>query len=247
MDKLTITKSPEANLLEHPFTDKQIKQRPGQGGQVDYVEGATVIKRLNDVFGHDGWQFEILEHLIGDTTNKKGNPVKEVVVKGRLTIVNELQFEAMKEQFGSPPGQQDNLGDQLKSAATDCLKKCASLLGIGLHLYGDHLQSFEDDSEPIEIKQEEGANPEKTIKDVADAFLGKKPFKDIMWDQHQRIGLSRFYAVIQARGIEVFSQEKLKGDERFLLVVEKITDRDIQKLIYKDLDSQEDSDWNKGL
>ena len=30
-----------------------------------------------------------------------------------------------------------SLGDDLKSAATDCLKKCATLFGVGLHLYFD--------------------------------------------------------------------------------------------------------------
>lgn len=30
-----------------------------------------------------------------------------------------------------------SLGDDLKAAATDCLKKCATLFGVGLHLYFD--------------------------------------------------------------------------------------------------------------
>ena len=30
-----------------------------------------------------------------------------------------------------------SLGDDLKAAATDALKKCATFLGVGLHLYGD--------------------------------------------------------------------------------------------------------------
>jgi len=30
-----------------------------------------------------------------------------------------------------------SLADDLKAAATDSLKKCASLFGVGLHLYGD--------------------------------------------------------------------------------------------------------------
>src|SRR2546430_1441283 len=34
-----------------------------------------------------------------------------------------------------------SLGDDLKAAATDCLKKCATLFGVGLHLYFDVPQS----------------------------------------------------------------------------------------------------------
>src|SRR4029453_12389304 len=35
------------NLLEHPFDPAQIKQRRGRNGVLDYVEGHTVIARLN--------------------------------------------------------------------------------------------------------------------------------------------------------------------------------------------------------
>ncbi|MBW2026740.1 MAG: hypothetical protein JRI90_15470 [Deltaproteobacteria bacterium] len=47
-------------LLEKPFEPSQIKQRIGTYGNVlDYVEGHTVIQRLNDAF--DGkWSFEIV-------------------------------------------------------------------------------------------------------------------------------------------------------------------------------------------
>jgi hypothetical protein len=49
-----------------------------------------------------------------------------------------------KSQFGKSRitrARKDNsivsLGDDLKAAATDCLKKCATLFGVGLHLYFD--------------------------------------------------------------------------------------------------------------
>jgi DNA-directed RNA polymerase specialized sigma54-like protein len=39
-------------LLEKPFTPEKIKQRDGNFGRtLDYVEGHTVIQRLNDAFG----------------------------------------------------------------------------------------------------------------------------------------------------------------------------------------------------
>ena len=49
------------DILEKPFDPAQIKQRDDAYGNVlDYVEGHTVIKRLNDAF--DGaWCFEILQ------------------------------------------------------------------------------------------------------------------------------------------------------------------------------------------
>ena len=50
----------------------------------------------------------------------------------------------MKMQFGASQVTREretkaliSLGDDLKAAATDALKKCATFLGVGLHLYAD--------------------------------------------------------------------------------------------------------------
>ena len=38
-------------ILEKPFTPEQIKRRQGTNGDVlDYIEGCTVIQRLNECF-----------------------------------------------------------------------------------------------------------------------------------------------------------------------------------------------------
>ena len=51
-------------LLEKPFGQDQIKQREGSYGKaLDYIEGHTVIQRLNDAL--DGnWSFEVLKHEV---------------------------------------------------------------------------------------------------------------------------------------------------------------------------------------
>ena len=35
-------------LLERPFAPEQIRQREGRNGVLDYVEGHSVIQRLNE-------------------------------------------------------------------------------------------------------------------------------------------------------------------------------------------------------
>src|SRR5436853_778963 len=118
------------DLLEKPFAPEQIKRRQGTNGDVlDYIEGCTVIQRLNECFDAE-WIFEIQEHRVYDD---------EVVVLGKLTAQG-----VAKSQFGKSRitrAKRDNsiisLGDDLKAAATDCLKKCATLFGVGLHLYFD--------------------------------------------------------------------------------------------------------------
>ena len=63
----------------------------------------------------------------------------EVVVLGRLTAqgVSKCQFGKSKITRTREGKAIVSLGDDLKAAATDSLKKAATLFGIGLHLYFD--------------------------------------------------------------------------------------------------------------
>lgn len=112
----------------------QIKERPAKGGgKWKYVSGSYVKKVLNLMFGWD-WDFQILEQI--------ANPeFGEVIVKGRLTVRNEGRT-IIKEQFGNKDiiFKKDSkiplsIGNDMKSAATDALKKCANDLGIAQDVY----------------------------------------------------------------------------------------------------------------
>ena len=116
--------------LEKPFAPEQIKRRQGTNGDVlDYIEGCTVIQRLNECFDAE-WVFDIQEHRVYDD---------EVVVLGKLTAqgVSKSQFGKSRITRSKKDNAIISLGDDLKAAATDCLKKCATLFGVGLHLYFD--------------------------------------------------------------------------------------------------------------
>ena len=114
-------------LLTRPFELQQLKQRPGQHGKtLSYVDVAAVIARLNEAC--DAWSFEVVEHQVLDA---------EVIVLGRLTADG-----VIKCAFGGTSitldksGEVMSVADDLKAASSDSLKKCASLLGVGLELYG---------------------------------------------------------------------------------------------------------------
>jgi hypothetical protein len=117
-------------LLEKSFEPSQIKQREGNfGKKLDYIEGHAVIQRLNDALDAQ-WSFTILEHHILKETD-------EVMVLGQLKT-----GDVIKTQFGSSritrareTGEPISLADDYKAASTDSLKKCATMLGVGLHLY----------------------------------------------------------------------------------------------------------------
>jgi recombination DNA repair RAD52 pathway protein len=117
-------------ILEKPFRPEQIKQREGSFGRtLDYIEGHAVIQRLNDAFDAD-WSFTIIRHEILKDTD-------EVIVVGELKAGNvaKTQFGSSRITRARDSGEIISLADDLKAAATDALKKAATLLGVGLHLY----------------------------------------------------------------------------------------------------------------
>jgi hypothetical protein len=116
-------------LLERPFLPEQIRQRKGRNGVLDYVEGHSVIQRLNEAL-EGAWSFEIVHHEIRE---------EEVVVLGKLVAgeVTKMQFGASQVTRERESGALVSLGDDLKAAGTDALKKCATFLGVGLHLYAE--------------------------------------------------------------------------------------------------------------
>ncbi len=115
----------------------EIKTRQGRGGlQFSYIEHGYVTERLNLVFGFN-WDFEIMDKQILDD---------DVIVEARLTVrtpggqtIVKTQFggaEIKRHASGAKSGKPLSIADDYKAAASDALKKCASLLGIGLDLYG---------------------------------------------------------------------------------------------------------------
>lgn len=131
----------------------EIKTRQGRGGlQFSYVEHGYVTERLNLVFGFN-WDFEVMDKQILDD---------EAIVEARLTVrtpggqtIVKTQFggaEIKRHSSGARSGKPLSIADDYKAAASDALKKCASLLGIGLDLYGRDRPYDMDDAVTPEIQ-----------------------------------------------------------------------------------------------
>ena len=130
--------SPKANEVIRTITPKEfVRQREGKFDKktgkymiFDYVEVGYVISQLNKAFTPLGWQFDILEEKVMSN---------EVYVRGKLTIKDyKTGYEVSKTQYGTKEIYANNktpIGDLLKSASSDCLKKCASLFGLALDVY----------------------------------------------------------------------------------------------------------------
>lgn len=144
-----------------------IKERKGKGGKTfRYVEGGYVVARLNEIFSPIGWDFSIIDERV-----ESG----EVVVRGKLMIKDYKQgYSVSKTQYGTKERHAGvPLGDTLKAAATDCLKKCSSLFGIALDVYWPDLDRGAKDDE-ILVGKTKSKQP-KTIKakDLVEFTLNK--------------------------------------------------------------------------
>ena len=114
--------------------ERYVKSRAGRGGRkFNYTTVSYVQDRLNQIFGW-AWSFEVKDH--------GQSPQGSLWALGKLTILDPKtrQIVVTKEQFGSSEykkagGTEIDYADDLKSATSDALKKCASLLGIALDLY----------------------------------------------------------------------------------------------------------------
>jgi hypothetical protein len=130
--------TPLKEILERQFPKEQIKHRKGSYGKMlSYVPAVLVVDRLNEAFNYK-WNWQIVSHEINN---------RQIICIGRLTV--KIDGETIiKEAFGSKQiefnkGTEtpvNDTGDDLKAACSDALKKAASLLGIGLHLYRDKPQ-----------------------------------------------------------------------------------------------------------
>lgn len=140
-----------------PFPEEDHLSDVRGGVSITYVTGERVLTRLNETWGVHGWAFQIIEKW-------KDEDADECVVHGRLTVykrqelqdftddgettaenmtrVRETIHSVIHEQFGSQKikrsrgsGRPLDIGFDWKGAATDALKKCASLAGIALYLW----------------------------------------------------------------------------------------------------------------
>lgn len=137
--------------IARTLPDQLIKQREGGGKKIlSYVSGSTVIDLLNEAFGYL-WSWDVVEQFVQESQpkfnpryDKEPQPQGPVAhVRGNLTvpIVQEDGTVVMitKSGFGSKTvlGGQADQEHIFKAAATDALKKAASLFGIGAQLYRD--------------------------------------------------------------------------------------------------------------
>lgn len=154
--------------------------RPGKGGgQWTFVKVGYVRQVLDSVFGFD-WSFDI------ETSASEAFDIADrtgfVVLKGTLTgnvvddtnrirTVKKTQFGRAEVKINKTTGKPLDFGNDLKAAASDCLKKCASLLGVASDIYDgeDFIEVIITDAKTDRTKQ-----TEKKVQEVKRALIAEE-------------------------------------------------------------------------
>jgi hypothetical protein len=97
-----------------------------------FLSGEQVAKRLNHVLGVGKWMFSVLSYSYDQATD-------EIIALGELRAFIDGQWVTRQQFGGQKPnrkkgGEVTSFGNDHKGAATDAMKKCASLFGVGLYL-----------------------------------------------------------------------------------------------------------------
>jgi hypothetical protein len=136
-----------------------------------YVDGEMVISRLNEELGLEGWSFEVKDVKILEN---------EVWALGRMTVYGQ-ERTVVREQAGGQiinrkkSGEVIELANDIKGAITDCLKKCATLCGVGLYLFNpSERREVEQDMQQAKRQPQRPAAPPTPIREAA-VLTGANP------------------------------------------------------------------------
>lgn len=158
----------QINLLMQKTPERFVKERTIRGGgKAKYVQIQYVIGMLNLITGYR-WDFEIV-----DEKEISG----QIIVRGKLSVATKDGTTITKTQYGGAEikaygkehdkaGQPMDISSDYKAAASDCIKKCASLMGVAWDVYGnDEMREVQIIDQQIK-KQEKPEVLEAAIEEV---------------------------------------------------------------------------------
>jgi len=112
--------------LSEPFPEGDIKVLNKGGRSFSYLDWPAGIRRLDAVLGPENWDFTL-------------RPWGADALIGTLKVTLPNDVEVVRENVGGKPkmpgGDED---DRVKGAATDALKRCMMMFGVGLYLHDTH-------------------------------------------------------------------------------------------------------------
>jgi len=118
------------------YFPKEVERQLKKGGaSLTYIPVSEVITRLNKVLGVTKWSFEII------SCGRDALDPEYIVAHVRITVyLDEGYGMIARDGFGgqkikrTKAGEIVDLGDEMKGAVSDALKKAAQTFGVGLYL-----------------------------------------------------------------------------------------------------------------
>lgn len=160
--------------LSEPFPPEMEKTLSKSGTRLTYIPVSEVINRLNKVLGADRWSYEIISCL------RDAIDPDYIVAHVRLTwhtAVTDSCSAIIRDGYGgqkikrTKQGDIVDLGDEMKGAVSDALKKAAQTLGIGLYLArSEEAMDIEEAMDAVQQPQQPQVDPE--VGKMWDRFVG---------------------------------------------------------------------------
>jgi len=180
--------------LKEPFDPRAIKQRKMGSKMASYLEGTSVINRLNEVCWKYGWDNQLISKEVMDM-DIGGKTVKVILALVRLKIYGIGEHDAWGIQELQGGG-----ADMVKGAMTDGLKKAASWFGVGIQLYGP---DFEDEKYEMEEKLQLKRDFDKLTERIFGP-IGNPKYLFSYW-------LKNFCGVEQLKGLDLILLRSIKA------------------------------------
>ena len=113
--------------LSRPFQARFIQEKPGSF-KASYVAHATVVEHLLGIIGP--FNQEVVEII-----RTEGGQVEGAIVRFTFNIDGE---KVVIEEAGAVERQAPNAGEAMKDCISDAVKRAASRVGLGTHLWSGH-------------------------------------------------------------------------------------------------------------
>ena len=117
-------------LLTEPFPQEMEKKLNKGGTSLTYIPVSEVINRLNKIIGVENWSYEVKTwQQVGASI--VAHVTLKVQIDGKIVSRDGVGGQKIKLTKNQEPL---DIGDELKGAVSDALKKAAQTLGVGLYL-----------------------------------------------------------------------------------------------------------------
>jgi len=163
----------KVDALKADFPPEALGEDNSRGFKLTSIKAAFVLERLNEVFGIGGWWYDF-EPFIEAKTEKKVEICTVVTLSVQMANGEPLQIK----QAGGKQIVKNNVTDARKSAVTDGLTKCASVLGIGHKIFKG--MSDAQPSTPEDKPQGQAAPPEQAPPTEAEVKASDEARLDFM-------------------------------------------------------------------